>query len=131
MGGEDNADDVRAIEALIARQFGSPDAALFPSARPARPQGVPDFIAHAGSVAHEPPRVQRARARTRVRVFGNVAVALAACENMENETMVTRNVEALLLTKDGGARRIAAQAWDNANAGRPVPADLTKMSRAT
>jgi hypothetical protein len=60
---------------------------------------------------------------THVGVFGNVAVALAACENTENGSTVTRNVEALLLVKDG-TWKIAAQAWDKADAARPVPAEL-------
>ena len=40
---------------------------------------------------------------TEVRVFGNVAVALAACEMTENDGAVNRGVEMLLLIKNGGA----------------------------
>ncbi len=61
---------------------------------------------------------------THVRVFGNVAVALAASEHVENEAETSRVVEAILLIKEDGRWRIAAQAWDNAGPGRPLPGDL-------
>jgi hypothetical protein len=64
-----------------------------------------------------------------VHVFGNVAVAVAACENTENETEISRNVEMLLLVKTGGKWRIAAQAWDKAGDAAPVPAWLLAAPR--
>lgn len=39
---------------------------------------------------------------TKVHVFPSVAVAVVACKNMENGTAVNRDVEMLLLVKDGG-----------------------------
>jgi ketosteroid isomerase-like protein len=59
-----------------------------------------------------------------IKVFGNVAVAMAACENTENGTTITRNVEALLLVKEDGAWKIVSQAWDTESETNPVPAHL-------
>jgi hypothetical protein len=59
-----------------------------------------------------------------VHVFGNIAVALAACEITENDVDVSRGVEALLLIKDAGVRRIVSQAWDTASEPRPIPPHL-------
>jgi hypothetical protein len=61
---------------------------------------------------------------TKVHVFGNVAIAAVACENIENETDVNRNVEMMLLVKEAGRWKIAAQAWDGESESRSIPADL-------
>ena len=61
---------------------------------------------------------------TEVHVFGNVAVALAACEITENDAGRSRGVEALLLIKDQGAWRIVSQAWDTEDDRTPIPAHL-------
>lgn len=139
-------EDVRAIEALIDRQFASlswargepadwerfaadfvDDAPLYAAARPAQGQSVRQFIERMKGLAgtglysfHE------TVLGTEVRIFGNVAVALAGCEITENDTDVSRSVEALLLIKDEGRWRIAAQAWDGENDANPLPPDLTQ-----
>jgi hypothetical protein len=59
-----------------------------------------------------------------IRVFGNIAVAVAVCQITENETQVTRGVEMMLLVKTEGRWRIISQAWDNEAEARPIPADL-------
>jgi ketosteroid isomerase-like protein len=59
-----------------------------------------------------------------IRVFGNVAVALAACRITENETQVMRGVEMLLLVKNEGRWQIVSQAWDTEDRSKPIPADL-------
>jgi hypothetical protein len=59
-----------------------------------------------------------------VRVFGNVALAFAACEMLENGSTVTRDVSATILVREDGSWRIAAQAWDLENEARKIPADL-------
>ena len=56
-----------------------------------------------------------------VHVFGNVAVALGVCKNLENNTQVTRGVEAFLLIKDAGAWRIVSQAWDTESETNAIP----------
>ncbi len=61
---------------------------------------------------------------TEVTVFGNIAIAIAACAMKENGSTENRTVEMLLLVKDRGAWRIAAQAWDRASEGNPVPAQF-------
>ena len=140
----DTESDIRAIEAIIARQFASlkwrpgtpgdwtafaadfrPGAALYPSARPARRRSVEEFLERMQGLAGTKLRTFRERVLgTSIHVFGNVAVARAACEIVENESETSRGVEMLLLVKDNGVWAIVAQAWDNAGEGRPVPADL-------
>lgn len=137
-------DDVQAIEALIARQFASlswspgasgdwvgfaadffPGASLYPAARPAKPQTVPAFIARMQGLARTSLRSFREDVLgAEIRVFGNVAVAVAAGAMTENDADVTRGVEMLLLVKDEGAWRIVAQAWDAESPSRPIPARL-------
>jgi ketosteroid isomerase-like protein len=141
----EHREDVRAIEAIIARQFGSlnwnpgtegdwetfasdfhPAAALFPAARPARRQTVKDFVARMKGLAGTTLRSFREEVLgTHVHVFGNVAVAVAACEITENDTEVNRGVEMLLLVRDEGQWRIVSQAWDAENPSKPIPAFLT------
>jgi ketosteroid isomerase-like protein len=138
-------EDVQAIEAIIARQFGSlnwnsgtegdwetfaadfhPAAALFPAARPARRQTVGDFVARMKGLAGTTLRSFHEEViGTHVHVFGNVAVAVAACEVTENDADVNRGVEMLLLVRDEGQWRIVSQAWDTENPSKPIPAFLT------
>ena len=142
-------DDIQAIEALVARQFASlnwdsgtsanwnafaadffPDASLYPSARPAKRQSVEMFIERMKVLAETKLHsFHECVLGTQIRVFGNVAVAVAACEMVENGTGVNRGVEMLLLIKDEGAWRIVSQAWDAETPARSIPEDL--FSRAT
>lgn len=142
-------DDVRAIEAIIARQFGSlnwneattadwpafaadflPGATLYPAARPATMQTVDGFVERMKGLAQTSLRTFGERVLgTKVHVFGNVAVALGACEITENGTKVVRGVEALLLVKDGGRWRIVSQAWDVERDGNAVPDALIAPKR--
>ena len=141
---EDRGDDVRAIEALVVRQFASlnwtpdapadwaafaadffPEASLYPSARPARRQTVDAFVERMKGVAQTTLRTfHETVLGTEIRVFGNVAVAVAACAMTENGTDGTRGVEMLLLVKTEGAWRIVAQAWDSESPSNPIPAHL-------
>jgi hypothetical protein len=141
---EDNTSDNEAIQALILRQFssmtwgtgGGPDlhsfkddfiagAPLYPSARPLSVKSVAKFGERMSELAQTSLRSFHERVMgTRVHVFGNVAVAAVACENTENESNVSRNVEMMLLIKDGGRWKIAAQAWDPETEERQIPADF-------
>ena len=141
---EQHDGDVRAIQSLIARQFASlswapgapadweafaadflPEAPLYPAARPVRRQTAAAFVERMKALAGTKLRSFREGVLgTEVRVFGNVAVALAACEMTENEADVSRGVEMLLLVKDDGAWRIAAQAWDTESPSKPIPRQL-------
>lgn len=125
-------DDRQAIRALIARQFAcmnwTPEepadwntfagdflagTTLVAAARPARRQTVEAFLDRMRDLAETDLRTfAQAMLGSEILVFGNVAVALGPSENTENETTTSRGVEAFLLVKDGGAWRIAAQAWD-------------------
>lgn len=126
------ADDIRAIEALISRQFASmtwnageagdwetfskdfhPDATLFPAARPARKQTVDAFVSRMAELAGTRLRsFTETVLDTKVHVFGNIAVAVAGCEITENDSEINRGVEMLLLVRSEGAWRIVSQAWD-------------------
>jgi len=139
--------EVSAVKQVISNQFGSlswspakdadwdafadtflPGASLFPSARPVKPQTVNQFME----------RMKRLRAEGKlgtfeetplgceVRVFGNVAVAFAACEMLENGSTVTRDVSATILVRDNDVWRIAAQAWDIETELRKIPYDLAE-----
>ncbi len=141
MTAEDDRGDIRAIEAVIARQFGamnwSPDtppdwdafaadfilgSTLFPAARPATARSVDAFVERMkGLVGSHLHSFAQSVLGTEVQVFGNVAVAIGACENVENGTQVVRGVEAFLLVKDDGVWRIAAQAWDTESESTPIP----------
>ena len=44
-----------------------------------------------------------------IRIFGNVAVAVAVCQMTENEMQVTRGIEMMLLVKTDGRWRIVSQ----------------------
>ena len=136
--------DVAAIRTLIERQFASlswklgkqgdwasfsgdffPDAALYPSARPAKRQSVEDFVRRMASLAQDKLKTFQERGLgSNVQVFGNVAIAAAACEIIENESTSIRGVEMLLLVKDGGRWRIVAQAWDTESEERRIPPAL-------
>ena len=59
-----------------------------------------------------------------IQIFGNVAVAAVGCENVENDSQTNRVVEMMLLVKDEGGWKIAAQAWDKASDALPVPPHL-------
>jgi hypothetical protein len=103
-----------------------PSAALFPAARPTKAQTLDQFL----------DRMKRLLAEGKlasfkvtplgcdVRIFGNVAVAFAACELLENESTITNEVNATVLVREDAGWRIAAQAWDVDTGGRSLPEDL-------
>jgi hypothetical protein len=64
-----------------------------------------------------------------VRIFGNVAVAVAGCEITENNADATRGVEMMLLVKDAGVWRIAAQAWDTEGDSKRLPPELLASAK--
>jgi hypothetical protein len=133
--------DIAAIEAIILRQFESlswtagaqadwegfaadfsEHAALWPAVRPAAPQTVPAFVARMRAIAQTSLTSFHERLLgNSIQVCGNVAVAVAAAEMTENAAETNRNVEMLLLVKTEGAWRIVCQAWDRADAQRPIP----------
>lgn len=136
--------DLDAIRALVGRQFKSlsweegeapdwasfagdflPEAALYASARPARAQSITAFRERMDKLVGTSLRSLDERiAGTTIRVFGNVAVAVIACETIENAQDVNRTVEMMLLVKDAGEWRIAAQAWDKETPTNPITAAL-------
>lgn len=121
----DDSDDRRAIEAIIKRQFASlnwrpgwtgdweafagdfhADAALYPAARPAKPQTVSAFVDRMkGLSGNTLPSFGERMLGADIRVFGNIAMAFAACEITENNEKTIRGVEALLLVKEAASGR--------------------------
>lgn len=136
--------DVAAIREVIARQFASiswspqqqpdwdtfkadflPEAVLCPAARPVAPKSVADFVERMKGVAAEKlESLQETLLGADIRVFGNVAVAMATCGMVENRDDPRRGIEAILLVREDGSWRIAAQAWDMERPGLTVPASL-------
>ncbi len=139
-------EDKRAIEAVIERQFGSlnwrsgasgnwqmfaadffPGASLYPAARPAKAQTVEAFVERMKGLSTTSLRsFSETILGCDIRVFGNAAVAVVACEMTENDGAADRSVEMLLLVKTEGHWKIVSQAWDAATDSRPVPADLRR-----
>lgn len=139
-------DDVKAIAAVIARQFASlswsesrggdwdafaadfvPGAVLVAAARPAAVQSVDAFVARMQALATgDLSTLQETVLGQHIRVFGNIAIAAVGCGMVENDAAPSRSVEMLLLVKSDGAWRIAAQAWDKAGDALPLPDDLAK-----
>ena len=102
-----------------------PEASLYPAARPAKRQTVEAFIERMKGLAGTKLRsLQEAVLGTEIHVFGNVAVAVAACEMTENGAEVNRGVEMLLLIKNEGAWRIVSQAWDMESPSKRIPVQL-------
>ena len=125
--------DRKAIRALIETQFDTlcwqpgetpdfrplldgflADAPLFASARPVQAQTAGVFCARLDGLRRDGPLAgfHERMLGLSVEVFGNVAVAMAGCAMTENGERVTRDVSGFLLVRDGGAWKIAAQAWD-------------------
>jgi len=138
--------ELQAIGALIERQFASmswqvdgrpdwvaftndfvPGAQLFPSARPLKVQSLSAFADRMDALVGTTLRsLHEVVLGTKIEVFGNVAVAVVACENNENETDINRVVEMMLLVKDQGTWKIAAQAWDNEREDNPIPTAIAE-----
>lgn len=136
-----SSDDIHAIRAIIERQFASlnwtpteranwpafaedfhPQAALYPAARPVAPASVPSFIARMqGLAATTLPTFKERMLGANIRIFGNVAVAMAACELTENGENISRGVEAMLLVKDAGRWQIVSQGWDMEKPDNTIP----------
>lgn len=133
--------DRQAIRALIARQFSSlswtpnnpadwdafsadfvPEALLYPSARPAGGQTVQAFMDRMKNLEQTTLRMfQESLERCEICVFGNVAVAAAVCEQVENAGRANRSVEMFLLVRNDDGWRIASQAWDMESRAKPIP----------
>jgi hypothetical protein len=144
----DQGDDLKAINAVISRQFASlnwragtsadwaafaadfsSNATLYPASRPAAPQTVEAFIERIRSLSQTTMRsFQEIVLGTKIHVFGNIAVAIAAAEMTENDADANRNVEMLLLVKSESAWRIVSQAWDRESRSNPIPDELISGS---
>jgi hypothetical protein len=144
MQADAHGDDIRAIEAIIARQFASlcwgPDAAadwtsfaadffpgatLYPAARPTQGQTVEAFIQRMKGLAETTLQsFHEVVLGTEVQVFGNVATATAACEITENNEQKNAGIEMLLLVKNEGVWQIVSQAWDTASPVKQIPSRL-------
>ena len=124
--------DETAIRALIQGQFDSInwtpqqradfrtvhrgfalDAQLWPARRPPAPQSALDFTTRLQKLRDEGMvSFTEKGVGCHVWIVGSVAVALAGCEMVENDSTTTRDISGFLLVKDDDAWRIAAQARD-------------------
>jgi len=106
------------------------DARLFPAVRPVKSQTIGQFIDRLKELRAEGKLAsfRETPLGCTVRVFGNVAIAFAACEMLENDSTVTRDVSAIVLVRDAGAWRIVAQAWDIETEALKIPDDLATPS---
>lgn len=140
-----STEDHEAIAAIVARQFGSlnwspdaaanwpaflhdflPGAALYPAARPAKVQSPDEFVTRMKGLANGALQTfNEVPLGHDIRVFGNVAVAVAGCQITENDTKVTRGVEMILLIKTEGRWQIVAQAWDTETSRDPCRATFS------
>lgn len=134
--------DIEAIRGLVARQFESlcwepgtsghwdsfaadffPGATLYPAARPVKVQTAQSFIERMKGLAGSTLQTfNETSLGIDVRVFGNVAVAIAGCEMIENNSTINRGVEMMLFVKNEGRWLIVSQAWDVATQDQPLPA---------
>ena len=139
-------DDIKAITAVVTRQFKSlcwqpgtcgdwdsfaadffPGALLYPAARPAKPQTARGFIERMKGLAGTTLQAfNEVPLGIDVRVFGDIAVAIAGCEMTENNTTMNRGVEMMMLIKNQGEWKIASQAWDVENRDRKLPDELSR-----
>ncbi len=62
--------------------------------------------------------------KVEVMQFGNIAVAFAASEMLENGTETNHDISGYLLVKSDGRWWIAAHGWDKVTEDRPIPAML-------
>jgi hypothetical protein len=146
MQGRSREEDEAAIRSIIAVQFqcmdwepgrpadwtrfGSlffPDTTLIPAARPAKRQTIDAFMERMKRLeANGSVRSFRERMLgSNIHIYGNVAVAVAACEMIENGQQITRDVSCILFIRDGGEWKIAAQAWDLETPTQPIPPELS------
>ena len=100
-------------------------APLVPGARPIVPTTAPDFVKRMQTLSQTSlGQLDENCLGAKIVVFGNVAVAMAVCELIENETDISNNIEAFLLVKTGDEWKISAQAWDTAAEGSTLPKEL-------
>lgn len=107
-----------------------PGAALFPAARPVKTQTLDRFVDRMKQFRNEGKleTFEVTPLGCDVRVFGNVAVAFAACELHENRSTINREINATVLVRENGGWRIAAQAWDVETDAHKIPDDLKRKT---
>ena len=102
-----------------------PGAILCGAARPVQLRSLEEFIDRMETVARKNLTSFEEHTRgIKVLQFGNVAVAFAMSEMLENCTEENHDISAYLLVKSEGNWSIMAHAWDQASEEKPVPDDL-------
>ncbi|UDL88709.1 hypothetical protein LGH82_26885 [Mesorhizobium sp. PAMC28654] len=105
------------------------EASLFPAARPAKPIGVGAFVERMRKLSETSLRTfDETVLGIDIHVFGNIAIAAAGAEMIENGAGTSRSVEMMLLVKSEGSWKIAAQAWDKASESNPLPDTLVSAA---
>lgn len=136
----EQAIDIKAIKALIERQFSSaswntfkhpdwdgfeavfhPDATLFSADQLNAAQTANEFVTRLQSQSKTTRRTfQETALKIDVSVSGNIASAIVDCENIANGLDIHRTIEMLLLVKNATGWQIVSQAWDVARPVEPV-----------
>jgi hypothetical protein len=102
-----------------------PEAHLFGAARPVQARTVDSFIERMETVARKNLHIFEEHTRgMKILRFGDIAVALAMSELLENGEEENHDISGYLLVKSEGRWSIAAHAWDQASNEKPVPDDL-------
>ena len=100
-------------------------ALLCGAARPAQVRSLEGFIERMETVARK--NLESFEEHTKgmkILRFGNIAVALAMSELLENGNEVSHDISGYLLVKSDGHWSIVAHAWDQAGEKNPVPDEL-------
>ena len=101
------------------------NALLFGAVRPVQARTVDGFIERMETVARKSLNSFEEHTRgMKIHQFGNVAVALAMSELLENKSEKNHDISAYLLVKSEGRWFIAAHAWDQASDEKPIPDEL-------
>lgn len=102
------------------------DAVLVPSGRPANPIDIETFVdrmsdQHSSGAM----RIFDEKAhKTKVMVFGNLAVAFGSYEARIDNGPLGRGANGFLFVRNDGNWQIAAMGWDSESENKPLPPEL-------
>lgn len=102
-----------------------PGAILCGAMRPAEMRSLESFIDRMETVARQNLQsFEEQTKKVKLLRFGNIAVAFAVSELLEDGTDVFHDISGYLLIKSEGRWSIMAHAWDQAGPDNPVPDSL-------
>ncbi|SHG36691.1 nuclear transport factor 2 family protein [Cognatishimia maritima] len=102
-----------------------PSAILCGAARPAEPKSVEAFVERMEAVAIKNLKsFEEHTATLEIMHFGNIAVALARSDMLENGSEENQDISAFLLVKSEGKWSILGHAWDQVDEDSTMPTAL-------